>query len=76
MNPKAELAVEEVLNLFSGVDIKYILKAFKFIGILNLPIILLHLVPLQACFEGNPFKTVPGPFKLFWRCMRSKPGYV
>ncbi|KAF3778075.1 hypothetical protein EJ110_NYTH43881 [Nymphaea thermarum] len=31
---------------------------------------------IQACFEGNPFKTVPGPFKLFWRCMRSKPGYV
>ena len=30
----------------------------------------------QACFEGNPFKTVPGPFKLFWQCMRSKPGYV
>ncbi|KAK2649905.1 hypothetical protein Ddye_017394 [Dipteronia dyeriana] len=27
-----------------------------------------------ACFEGNPFKTVPGPFKLFWRCMRSNPG--
>ncbi|XP_051126122.1 uncharacterized protein LOC127248032 isoform X1 [Andrographis paniculata] len=27
-----------------------------------------------ACFEGNPFKTIPGPFKLFWRCMRSKPG--
>ncbi|OMP08525.1 hypothetical protein COLO4_06384 [Corchorus olitorius] len=27
-----------------------------------------------ACFEGNPFKTVPGPFKLFWKCMRSKPG--
>ncbi|XP_048434095.1 uncharacterized protein LOC125467854 isoform X1 [Pyrus x bretschneideri] len=27
-----------------------------------------------ACFEGNPFKTVPGPFKLFWQCMRSKPG--
>ncbi|XP_071723350.1 uncharacterized protein [Rutidosis leptorrhynchoides] len=25
----------------------------------------------QACFEGNPFKTVPGPFKLFWKCMRS-----
>ncbi|XP_058210651.1 uncharacterized protein LOC131323049 isoform X1 [Rhododendron vialii] len=30
---------------------------------------------IQACFEGNPFKTVPGPFKLFWQCMRSKPGY-
>ncbi|XP_021734003.1 uncharacterized protein LOC110700719 [Chenopodium quinoa] len=29
---------------------------------------------IQACFEGNPFKTVPGPFKLFYRCMRSKPG--
>uniref|UniRef100_A0A0E0LEQ9 Hexokinase n=1 Tax=Oryza punctata TaxID=4537 RepID=A0A0E0LEQ9_ORYPU len=29
---------------------------------------------VQACFEGNPFKTVPGPFKLFWQCMRSKPG--
>ncbi|CAI0550607.1 unnamed protein product, partial [Linum tenue] len=29
---------------------------------------------IQACFEGNPFKTVPGPFKLFWECMRSKPG--
>ncbi|KAF3966628.1 hypothetical protein CMV_009283 [Castanea mollissima] len=29
---------------------------------------------IQACFEGNPFSTVPGPFKLFWRCMRSKPG--
>uniref|UniRef100_A0A803KNX4 Uncharacterized protein n=1 Tax=Chenopodium quinoa TaxID=63459 RepID=A0A803KNX4_CHEQI len=28
----------------------------------------------DACFEGNPFKTVPGPFKLFYRCMRSKPG--
>ncbi|KAJ0110970.1 hypothetical protein Patl1_02041 [Pistacia atlantica] len=28
---------------------------------------------IQACFEGNPFKTIPGPFKLFWRCMRSKP---
>ncbi|KAG5225796.1 DNAJ heat shock N-terminal domain-containing protein [Salix suchowensis] len=28
----------------------------------------------RACFEGNPFKTVPGPFKLFWQCMRSKPG--
>jgi hypothetical protein len=31
---------------------------------------------LQAVFEGNPFKTVPGPFKLFYQCMRSKPGYV
>ncbi|KAL5730864.1 hypothetical protein ACHQM5_003650 [Ranunculus cassubicifolius] len=31
---------------------------------------------IQACFEGNPFKTVPGPAKLFWRCMRSKPGLV
>jgi hypothetical protein len=30
---------------------------------------------LQAAFEGNPFKTVPGPFKVFWQCMRSKPGY-
>ncbi|KAK8921933.1 hypothetical protein KSP39_PZI020642 [Platanthera zijinensis] len=29
---------------------------------------------IQASFEGNPFKTVPGPFKLFWRCMWSKPG--
>ncbi|KQK17168.1 uncharacterized protein LOC100844151 isoform X2 [Brachypodium distachyon] len=29
---------------------------------------------VQACFEGNPFKTVPGPFKLFWQCMRSNPG--
>ncbi|KAH9603042.1 hypothetical protein KSS87_019931 [Heliosperma pusillum] len=29
---------------------------------------------IQACFEGNPIKTIPGPFKLFWRCMRSKPG--
>ncbi|CAN4103472.1 unnamed protein product [Withania somnifera] len=29
---------------------------------------------VQACFEGNPFKTIPGPFKLFWQCMRSKPG--
>lgn len=29
---------------------------------------------IQACFEGNPFKTIPGPFKLFWQCMRSKPG--
>ncbi|KNA21945.1 hypothetical protein SOVF_038150 [Spinacia oleracea] len=29
---------------------------------------------IQACFEGNPFKTVPGPFKLFYRCMRAKPG--
>ncbi|KAL5224864.1 hypothetical protein ABZP36_011503 [Zizania latifolia] len=29
---------------------------------------------VQACFEGNPFKTVPGPFKLFWQCMHSKPG--
>ncbi|KAH7842928.1 hypothetical protein Vadar_010799 [Vaccinium darrowii] len=29
---------------------------------------------IQACFEGNPFKTVPGPFKLFWQCMRSRPG--
>ncbi|RLN11873.1 hypothetical protein C2845_PM09G21760 [Panicum miliaceum] len=29
---------------------------------------------VQAVFEGNPFKTVPGPFKLFWQCMRSKPG--
>ncbi|XP_047323220.1 uncharacterized protein LOC124926930 [Impatiens glandulifera] len=29
---------------------------------------------IQACFEGNPFKTVPGPFKLFYQCMRSKPG--
>ncbi|KAF9587784.1 hypothetical protein IFM89_005659 [Coptis chinensis] len=29
---------------------------------------------IQACFEGNLFKTIPGPFKLFWRCMRSKPG--
>ncbi|CAH1427823.1 unnamed protein product [Lactuca virosa] len=29
---------------------------------------------VQACFEGNPFKTVPGPFKLFWHCMQSKPG--
>ncbi|EEF38192.1 conserved hypothetical protein [Ricinus communis] len=27
-----------------------------------------------AYFEGNPFKTVPGSFKLFWQCMRSKPG--
>ncbi|RWR87883.1 Hexokinase-1 [Cinnamomum micranthum f. kanehirae] len=31
---------------------------------------------IQACFEGNPFKTVPGPFKLFWQCMRSKPGFA
>ena len=31
---------------------------------------------VQACFEGNPFKTVPGPFKLFWQCMRAKPGFV
>lgn len=31
---------------------------------------------VQACFEGNPFKTVPGPFKLFWQCMRSNPGYL
>eukprot|EP00267_Zea_mays_P050362 XP_020403153.1 DNAJ heat shock N-terminal domain-containing protein isoform X3 [Zea mays] len=31
---------------------------------------------VQACFEGNPFKTVPGPFKLFWQCMRSKPGGI
>ncbi|URE41261.1 hypothetical protein MUK42_16199 [Musa troglodytarum] len=31
---------------------------------------------IQALFEGNPFKTVPGPFKLFWQCMRSKPGYI
>ncbi|EEF37214.1 conserved hypothetical protein [Ricinus communis] len=31
---------------------------------------------MDACFEGNPFKTVPGTFKLFWQCMRSKPGYV
>ncbi|KAL6529627.1 hypothetical protein OROGR_015250 [Orobanche gracilis] len=29
----------------------------------------------KAFFEGNPFKTVPGPFKLFYRCMRSKPGW-
>ncbi|KAI3677149.1 hypothetical protein L1987_86770 [Smallanthus sonchifolius] len=29
---------------------------------------------VQACFEGNPFKTIPGPFKLFWQCMQSKPG--
>ncbi|KAF5950219.1 hypothetical protein HYC85_012212 [Camellia sinensis] len=29
---------------------------------------------IQACFEGNPFKTIPDPFKLFWQCMRSKPG--
>ncbi|CAN6173296.1 unnamed protein product, partial [Urochloa humidicola] len=29
---------------------------------------------VQAVFEGNPFKTVPGPFKLFYQCMRSKPG--
>ncbi|XP_042464891.1 uncharacterized protein LOC122047583 isoform X1 [Zingiber officinale] len=29
---------------------------------------------VQACFEGNPFKTVPGPFKLFWQCMNSNPG--
>uniref|UniRef100_A0A8R7R741 Uncharacterized protein n=1 Tax=Triticum urartu TaxID=4572 RepID=A0A8R7R741_TRIUA len=29
---------------------------------------------VQAAFEGNPFKTVPGPFKVFWQCMRSKPG--
>ncbi|EPS60082.1 hypothetical protein M569_14723, partial [Genlisea aurea] len=29
---------------------------------------------IYALFEGNPFKTVPGPFKLFWQCMRSKPG--
>ena len=30
----------------------------------------------QALFEGNPFKTIPAPFKLFYQCMRSKPGYV
>ncbi|KAL7218957.1 hypothetical protein ACSBR2_012094 [Camellia fascicularis] len=29
---------------------------------------------IQACFEGNPFETIPGPFKLFWQCMCSKPG--
>ncbi|KAF6160987.1 hypothetical protein GIB67_007628 [Kingdonia uniflora] len=29
---------------------------------------------IYACFEGNPFKTIPGPFKLFWQCIRSKPG--
>ncbi|KAI8558289.1 hypothetical protein RHMOL_Rhmol04G0079800 [Rhododendron molle] len=30
----------------------------------------------KACFEGNPLKTVPDPFNLFWQCMRSKPGYI
>ncbi|KAF3443213.1 hypothetical protein FNV43_RR12895 [Rhamnella rubrinervis] len=29
---------------------------------------------VQACFEGNPFKTVAVPFKLFWQCMRFEPG--
>ncbi|CAL5336464.1 unnamed protein product [Camellia sinensis] len=28
----------------------------------------------KACFEGNPFKTIPGPIKLFQQGMRSKPG--
>ncbi|KAL8474356.1 hypothetical protein ACS0TY_030990 [Phlomoides rotata] len=27
-----------------------------------------------ALYEGNPFKTIPGPFKLFRQCMKSKPG--
>ncbi|CAL9779952.1 unnamed protein product, partial [Musa acuminata subsp. burmannicoides] len=27
-------------------------------------------------FSRNPFETVPGPFKLFRQCMRSKPGYT
>ncbi|XP_041991432.1 uncharacterized protein LOC121742373 [Salvia splendens] len=29
---------------------------------------------IYALFEGNPFKTIPAPFKLFYQCMRSKPG--
>ncbi|KAL8508217.1 hypothetical protein ACS0TY_018702 [Phlomoides rotata] len=26
-----------------------------------------------ALREGNPFKTIPGPFKLFRQCMKLKP---
>jgi len=29
---------------------------------------------IQACFEGNIFKTVPGPLRLFRECMKAKPG--
>ncbi|CAK9217787.1 unnamed protein product [Sphagnum tenellum] len=29
---------------------------------------------VQALFEGDPRKTLPGPFKLYWKCMQSKPG--
>ncbi|XP_042971804.1 uncharacterized protein LOC122303876 [Carya illinoinensis] len=38
------------------------------------PVLGLQSYNAQAYFEGNPFKTVPGPFKLFWHCMLSKPG--
>ncbi|KAL1555543.1 hypothetical protein AAHA92_11266 [Salvia divinorum] len=31
---------------------------------------------IYALFEGNPFRTIPAPFKLFYQRMRSKPGYV
>ncbi|XP_057844390.1 uncharacterized protein LOC131053765 isoform X2 [Cryptomeria japonica] len=27
-----------------------------------------------ACFEGNLFKTLPGPIRLFRECMKSNPG--
>ncbi|KAF6175768.1 hypothetical protein GIB67_035895 [Kingdonia uniflora] len=29
---------------------------------------------IYACFERNPFKTIPDPFRLFWQCIGSKPG--
>jgi len=29
---------------------------------------------VQALFEGDPRKNLPGPAKLFWRCYKSKPG--
>ncbi|XP_073389863.1 uncharacterized protein [Physcomitrium patens] len=29
---------------------------------------------VQALFEGDPRKNLPGPAILFWRCYKSKPG--
>ncbi|KAL3693007.1 hypothetical protein R1sor_006658 [Riccia sorocarpa] len=29
---------------------------------------------IQALFEGDPRKNLPGPWRLFWQCIHSNPG--
>ncbi|BBN06582.1 hypothetical protein Mp_3g22380 [Marchantia polymorpha subsp. ruderalis] len=29
---------------------------------------------IQALFEGDPRKNLPGPWRLLWQCIRSNPG--